>query len=243
MKIVENIGKKVFSIISEGIIRETHNSIPQCYYVFGELGYGKTTLLHRIKEKFESQNFQPIYIDCLLHPIPNEEKMEEYLHSVTDHKRAILLIDEAHILLNTWSNQELSKLRALIYSPGAPIIVFVGNRVTKIFTEYSAPLYNSILLLTLDKLADTDIICIVDNICGSKCIKHEDIINIVNSLEPSPIIALPGPAAHCHHFTKGTDAMPIVENCQRYAVEKQRHHCSNKKTQGKKSGRSNKGAT
>ena len=82
MKIVENIGKKVFSIISEGIIRETHNSIPQCYYVSGELGYGKTTLLHRIKEKFESQNFQPIYIDCLLHPIPNEEKMEEYLHSV-----------------------------------------------------------------------------------------------------------------------------------------------------------------
>lgn len=115
--------EKVFSIISEGIIRETHNSIPQCYYVSGELGYGKTTLLHRIKEKFESQNFQPIYIDCLLHPIPNEEKMEEYLHSVTDHKRAILLIDEAHILLNTWSNQELSKLRALIYSPGAPIIV------------------------------------------------------------------------------------------------------------------------
>jgi len=52
------------------------------------------------------------------------------------------------------------------------------------------------------------------------------------------IIALPGPAAHCHHSTKGTDAMPIVENCQRYAVEKQRHHCSNKKTQGKKSGRS-----
>lgn len=66
---------------------------------------------------------------------------------------------------------------------------FVGNRVTKIFTEYSAPLYNSILLLTLDKLADTDIIGIVDNICGSKCIKYEDIINIVNSLEPSPLIA------------------------------------------------------
>jgi hypothetical protein len=37
--------------------------------------------------------------------------------------------------------------------------------------------------------------------------------------------------------------MPIVENCQRYAVEKQPHHYPKKKTQEKKSGRSNKGAT
>lgn len=107
----------------------------------------------------------------------------------TDNKRAILLLDEAHILLNTWSDQELSKLRALIYSPGAPIIVFAGNRVTKIFTEYSAPLYNSVLLLSLDKLANTDIIGIIDNICGSNGTKHVDIVNIVNSLEPTPLIA------------------------------------------------------
>ena len=190
MKLVESIGEKVFSIITEGISRETHNSIPQCFYVSGELGYGKTTLLHRIKEKVESSNFQPIYIDCLLHPIPNEEKLEEYIHMVvTDQKRAILLLDEAHILLNTWSSQELSKLRALIYSPGAPIIVFAGNRVTKIFTEYSAPLYNSVLLLSLDKLAYTDIKSIIDNICGSNSTKHVDVVNIVNSLEPTPLIA------------------------------------------------------
>ena len=107
----------------------------------------------------------------------------------TDNKRAILLLDEAHILLNTWSDQELSKLRALIYSPGAPIIVFAGNRVTKISTEYSAPLYNSVLLLSLDKLANTDIIGIIDNICGSNGTKHVDIVNIVNSLEPTPLIA------------------------------------------------------
>ena len=190
MKLMESIGKKVFSIITEGISHETHKSIPQCYYVSGELGYGKTTLLHRIKEKVESSNFQPIYIDCLLHPIPNEEKLEEYIHMVvTDQKRAILLLDEAHILLNTWSSQELSKLRALIYSPGAPIIVFAGNRVTKIFTEYSAPLYNSVLLLSLDKLAYTDIKSIIDNICGSNSTKHVDVVNIVNSLEPTPLIA------------------------------------------------------
>ena len=190
MKLMESIGKKVFSIITEGISHETHKSIPQCYYVSGELGYGKTTLLHRIKEQVESSNFQPIYIDCLLHPIPNEEKLEEYIHMVvTDQKRAILLLDEAHILLNTWSSQELSKLRALIYSPGAPIIVFAGNRVTKIFTEYSAPLYNSVLLLSLDKLAYTDIKSIIDNICGSNSTKHVDVVNIVNSLEPTPLIA------------------------------------------------------
>ena len=190
MKLIESIGKKVFSVITEGISHETHKSIPQCYYVSGELGYGKTTLLHRIKEKVESSNFQPIYIDCLLHPIPNEEKLEEYIHMVvTDQKRAILLLDEAHILLNTWSSQELSKLRALIYSPGAPIIVFAGNRVTKIFTEYSAPLYNSVLLLSLDKLAYTDIKSIIDNICGSNSTKHVDVVNIVNSLEPTPLIA------------------------------------------------------
>lgn len=205
MKLVESIGEKILSIITEGISRETHNSIPQCYYVSGELGYGKTTLLHRIKEKVERQNFQPIYIDCLLHPIQNEEKLEEYAHSVADNKRAILLLDEAHILLNTWSNQELSKLRALIYSPGAPIIVFAGNRVTKIFTEYSAPLYNSVLLLSLDKLANIDTISIIDGICGCECKKHEDIINIVNSLEPSPLIAtLCGKAIkEGHHEEKG----------------------------------------
>ena len=56
MKIVENIGKKIFSIISEGIIRETHNSIPQCYYVSGELGYGKTTLLRSEEHTSELQS-------------------------------------------------------------------------------------------------------------------------------------------------------------------------------------------
>lgn len=189
MNLVESIGEKVFSVITEGISRETQDSIPQCYYVSGELGYGKTTLLYRIKERVEKMNFQPIYIDCLLHPILNEERLEEYFISCTSTKRLVLLVDEAHLLLNAWCSQELAKLRALIYSPGAPIIVFAGNRVTKLFTEYSAPLYDSVLLLSLGKLSNTEVLGIIEPICGSKYKECEDVSHIVHSLESSPLIA------------------------------------------------------
>lgn len=188
MEYIEFINKDTYNTILDGINRETHNSIPQCYYVSGDLGYGKTTLLHRLGNAINCNLFQPIYIDCILNPIANEEKLEEILQGIISDKRVVFLLDNAHFLLENWYSNELAKLRALIYNPGAPIIVFAGKRVTKVFTDYSAPLYNSVLLLSLNTLTEDEQTALIQS-SGKRILQNVQQINkIASSLEPSILI-------------------------------------------------------
>lgn len=188
MEYIEFINKDTYNTILDGINRETHNSIPQCYYVSGDMGYGKTTLLHRLGNAIDCNLFQPIYIDCILNPIANEEKLEEILQGIISDKRVVFLLDNAHFLLENWSSNELAKLRALIYNPGAPIIVFAGKRVTKVFTDYSAPLYNSVLLLSLNTLTENEQTALIKSACKRGPQNIQQINKIANSLEPSILI-------------------------------------------------------
>ena len=188
MEYIEFINKDTYNTILDGINRETHNSIPQCYYVSGDLGYGKTTLLHRLGNAIDCNLFQPIYIDCILNPIANEEKLEEILPGIISDKRVVFLLDNAHYLLENWSSNELAKLRALIYNPGAPIIVFAGKRVTKVFTDYSAPLYNSVLLFSLNTLTENEQTALIKSACKRGLQNIQQINQIANSLEPSILI-------------------------------------------------------
>lgn len=188
MEIINSIHQDTYSKILDGIKRETHNSIPQCYYVSGDLGYGKTTLLHRLGNAINCNLFQPIYIDCILNPIANEEKLEEILQGIISDKRVVFLLDNAHFLLENWSSNELAKLRALIYNPGAPIIVFAGKRVTKVFTDYSAPLYNSVLLFSLNTLTEDEQTALIQS-SDKRILQNVQQINkIASSLEPSILI-------------------------------------------------------
>lgn len=188
MEPIEIINKETFETILGGINRETCNSIPQCYYVSGDIGYGKTTLLHRLEAAINYDLFQPIYIDCILNPIYNEEKLEEILQTSVSHKRIVLLLDNAHYLLENWSNNELAKLRAMVYTAGAPVIVFAGKRVTKAFTDYSAPLYNSVMLLSLSLLTEKEQLKLIQNACKGGEKRIQQISRIANSLEPSILI-------------------------------------------------------
>lgn len=188
MEYIEFINKDTYNTILDGINRETHNSIPQCYYVSGDIGYGKTTLLHRLGNAINNNLFQTIYIDCILNPIANEEKLEEILQGIISDKRVVFLLDNAHYLLENWSSNELAKLRALIYNPGAPIIVFAGKRVTKVFTDYSAPLYNSVLLLSLNTLTEDEQMALIKSTCKRGLQNVQQINKIASSLESSILI-------------------------------------------------------
>ena len=188
MEFINFINKDTYNTILDGINRETHNSIPQCYYVSGDMGYGKTTLLHRLGNAMKSDLFQPIYIDCILNPISKEEKLEDILQGIISDKRVVFLLDNAHYLLENWSNNELAKLRALIYNPGAPIIVFAGKRVTKVFTDYSAPLYNSVMLLSLSALTENEQGKLLQSVYKRGLPNIEQMMRMANSLEPSILI-------------------------------------------------------
>ena len=188
MEYIEFINKETYNTILDGINRETRNSIPQCYYVSANMGYGKTNLLHRLENTINYDLFQPIYIDSILNPIPDEEKLEEIVLRDKSNKRVVFLLDNAHYLLENWSSNELAKLRALIYNPGAPIIVFAGKRVIKAFADYSSPLYNSVLLLSLNNLTEEEQMAFIQSGCKRKQPNIQQISNIANSLEPSILI-------------------------------------------------------
>lgn len=188
MKYIEFINRETYKTILDGINRETHNSIPQCYYVSGDIGFGKTTLLHRLGNAINRDSFQPIYIDCIFNPISNEEKLEEILQGIISDKRVVFLLDDAHYLLENWSINELGKLRALIYSPGAPIIVFAGKRITRVFSDYSAPLYNSVMLLSLNTLRENEQTALIQRTFKKEQLNIQQIIKIANSLGSSILI-------------------------------------------------------
>ena len=55
------VHKNIYDEILRGVNTETYGSIPQCYYIVGRKGYGKTSLLiNLLKELSKSLQIYPL---------------------------------------------------------------------------------------------------------------------------------------------------------------------------------------
>lgn len=95
-----NIHGPLYTEILQGILSEAHDSIPQCYYVVGRRGYGKTGLLRNLEKTLnESDGYLPLYVDCLMSPsVSIRETIVEHEHSES---RLVLLLDDMDVLLDS----------------------------------------------------------------------------------------------------------------------------------------------
>ena len=147
-----NIHGSVYTEILQGIKSESPESIPQCYYVVGRRGYGKTVLLRNIEKSLkEAVGYGVLYVDCLMSP--SFSIMEAIEENHLQGSRLVLLLDDMDVLLGNMGRADQFRLRSLLYQRGAPVIVGAGEELSSDFTDYQAPFYDAFVLYHLGKLS------------------------------------------------------------------------------------------
>lgn len=147
-----NIYGSVLDQILRGIQSETPESVPQCYYVVGRRGYGKTCLLRNLEKTLKkSSGYYPVYVDCLMSPSFSIE--ETVMENHRSERRMVLLLDDMDMLLDNMERADQFGLRAMLYKGGAPIVVGTGAELSNYFTDYQAPFYDAFILYRLKELS------------------------------------------------------------------------------------------
>lgn len=174
-----DIHQNLLEELVDSILSESKGSIPQCHYIVGERGYGKTSLLHAIRNNLSRDvRFHFEYVNCLLSP----ELTVEYLGNVESDLRIVWLLDDFDSLISVSSKDTLYKLRGIIYSDGSPIIIGTGRALLSQFTSYSSPLYDSFMLHTLNELDIYAGTKLVSEIRGSSEMLDGELLNEVFSI-------------------------------------------------------------
>lgn len=174
-----DIHQNLLEELVDSILSESKGSIPQCHYIVGERGYGKTSLLHAIRNNLSrDERFHIEYVNCLLSP----ELTVEYLGNVESDLRIVWLLDDFDSLISVSSKDTLYKLRGIIYSDGSPIIIGTGKALLSQFTSYSSPLYDSFMLHTLNELDIYAGTKLVSEIRGSSEMLDGELLNEVFSI-------------------------------------------------------------
>lgn len=168
-----NIHGPLYTEILQGILSEAHDSIPQCYYVVGRRGYGKTGLLRNLEKTLnESDGYLPLYVDCLMSPsVSIRETIVEHEHSES---RLVLLLDDMDVLLDSMERGDMFSLRSLLYERGAPIIVGAGAELSDDFTDYQAPFYDAFILHHLKELSRDISIDLFAKMRSKTCLRKID---------------------------------------------------------------------
>lgn len=174
-----DIHQKLITELADSILSETDNSIPQCHYIIGERGYGKTSLLQSVRNKLScDKRYKVEYVRCLFCP---ELKVDD-LENVDGDQRIVWLLDDFDSFISASSEDALYKLRGIIYSEGGPIIIGTGRTLTSYFTSYSSPLYDSFMLHTMNELDTNTGRRLVSEIRGSSEIPDNELLDEVFSI-------------------------------------------------------------
>jgi len=177
-------------ILCHSIKHEQQGSIPQCFYVVGNMGSGKTTLLRQLEQAFsDSDAVTPVFLDCLLNDIRNFDDLQQFLR---DHaqQRVLLLADDFHIMFNKWKEGELSKLRALLFSNDAPIMVASGIGIPQQLTDYNAPMYDSLSIITLGSISIDIFLQIINERVKPSKSQTAMARNVYDTIGASPLVAV-----------------------------------------------------
>lgn len=184
------IHSNIYTEILKGIMSESAKSIPQCYYIVGDKGYGKTGLLRNLEKTLKkADKFYPKYIDCPMSP--SFMIIEAILKYNKTGSRLILLLDDADILFKTMGRDDLFRLRSILYKDGAPIIVGTGVELSSLFTDYQAPFYDAFILYRLKELTDEVSINLFENMrskshTARNNIAHNLVLELLDEIGKTP---------------------------------------------------------
>ena len=183
------VHQKELSEVLTSLGREHEGSVPQCYYVFGDKGMGKTYFLREIESRYSNDNILiPVYRDLLLKPIINFDELATFLSARAG--RVLLLLDNIDSMLAFWKEEDLSRLRAMIYQENGPVIVSTGGKIPSQLSDYKEPLYDSMSLLSLRQISENDTMSIIqDEVKSLSKRAQDDVSAVYNKIGGSPMVA------------------------------------------------------
>lgn len=192
MKELPLVHQNVYKSLLQSLSQENEGSIPQCYFIAGETGMGKTFLLKKIAAALQTDNqLEPIYIDCIMEPSCNFVDFTNLLvsKSFDQRKRQVILMDNFTDILQRWDKLNLSQMRAFLYTEGTPILIAAGCEVPAQLTTYEEPLYDSLSLITLKRISLEATIAIIETGDRLKQKQKRTIEKIYAKIGGTPLIA------------------------------------------------------
>lgn len=192
MKELPLVHQNVYESLLQSLSQENERSIPQCYFIAGEAGMGKTFLLKKIATALQTDNqLEPIYIDCIMEPSCNFVDFTNLLvsKSFDQRKRQVILMDNFTDILQRWDKLNLSQLRAFLYTEGAPILIATGCEIPTQLTAYEEPLYDSLSLITLKRISLEATIAILETEYRLNQKQKRTIEKIYTKIGGTPLIA------------------------------------------------------
>ena len=141
----------LYNELIKSISSEKNGSVPQCHYIVGKKGFGKTALLKQINDFLnEGNKYEPIYVDCLLTPALSVDWM--IARERKSSRRVVWLLDGMDLFVAGISEKEQFRFRAMIYEENAPVVIGTGKSLSEHFTSYGAPFYDTFSLHILKEM-------------------------------------------------------------------------------------------
>ena len=141
----------LYNDLIKSISSEKNGSVPQCHYIVGKKGFGKTTLLNQINDFLnEGNKYEPVYVDCLLTPALSVDWM--IARERESSRRVVWLLDGMDLFVAGISEKEQFRFRAMIYEENAPVVIGTGKSLSEHFTSYGAPFYDTFSLHILKEM-------------------------------------------------------------------------------------------
>ena len=145
------VHESLYNDLIKSISSEKNGSVPQCHYIVGKKGFGKTTLLKQINDFLnEGNKYEPVYVDCLLTPALSVDWM--IARERESSRRVVWLLDGMNLFVAGISEKEQFRFRAMIYEENAPVVIGTGKSLSEHFTLYGAPFYDTFSLHILKEM-------------------------------------------------------------------------------------------
>ena len=174
------VHESLYNDLIKSISSEKNGSVPQCHYIVGKKGYGKTALLKQINDFLnEGNKYEPIYVDCLLTPALSVDWM--IARERESYRRVVWLLDGMDLFVAGISEKEQFRFRAMIYEENAPIVIGTGNSLSEHFTSYGAPFYDTFSLHILKEMLPSAAVLFVAQERKGRGRLSEDVIDSILS--------------------------------------------------------------
>lgn len=160
---MEVIRKDILSILQQTVLEYVPGTVPQCIYLSGEAGSGKTFLLLLLKSRLESKA-NIIYHDFRFNSPQTLRKFYTQIESGEIAPRSIILADNFDCIVEGTGGNDHFYLRKLLSNVDAPLLIATGRSIPNTLIRYDGAFYGSFKLIYLESLSKEQSICLAKSV-------------------------------------------------------------------------------
>lgn len=149
---MEVIRKDIMSILQQTALEYVPGTVPQCIYLNGEAGSGKTFLLLQLKSHLGTET-NIIYHDFRFDSPQTLRNFYTKIESGEIAPRSIILADNFDCIVDETTGNDHFYLRKLFSEVDAPLLIASGRSVPNALIRYDGAFYDSFKLIYLEKLS------------------------------------------------------------------------------------------